>query len=220
MDADKADDLRELVAYDDDTAGGLMTTDYFWIYPHRTVAATIAKIREIAPETEFIYYLYVTDQSEKLLGTLSLRTLLLAAPDATIHSIMDTELVTVRPDASAQDVAATIARYDLLACPVTDERGMMLGIVTVDDAIDAIIPERLDQTVAALHQTRPSVAARKRRPVRPRRCAATGEFWSLSSPCSVRVSSRPRPATTSAASRRTRRPARASATRRCGRSSR
>ncbi|HEV3086318.1 MAG TPA: CBS domain-containing protein [Candidatus Elarobacter sp.] len=143
MDAETAEDLRELVAYDEDTAGGLMTTDYFWIYPHRTVAATIAKIRQIAPETEFIYYLYVTDQSEKLLGTLSLRTLLLSAPDATIHSIMDTDIISVRPDTSAEDVTATIARYDLLAVPVTDERGKMLGIVTVDDAIDAIIPERL-----------------------------------------------------------------------------
>jgi CBS domain-containing protein len=143
MDAETADDLRELVAYDEDTAGGLMTTDYFWIYPHRTVSATIAKIREIAPETEFIYYLYVTDQSEKLMGVLSLRTLLLSSPGATIHSIMDSDLITVRPDMSAEDVTATIARYDLLACPVTDERGKMLGIVTVDDAIDAIIPERL-----------------------------------------------------------------------------
>jgi magnesium transporter len=143
MDAETADDLRELVAYDEDTAGGLMTTDYCWIYPHRTVSATIAKIREIAPETEFIYYLYVTDQSEKLMGVLSLRTLLLSAPGATIHSIMDADLITVRPDTSAEDVTATIARYDLLACPVTDESGKMLGIVTVDDAIDAIIPERL-----------------------------------------------------------------------------
>ncbi|HTD36533.1 MAG TPA: CBS domain-containing protein [Candidatus Limnocylindrales bacterium] len=143
MDAETAEDLRELVAYDEDTAGGLMTTDYFWIYPHRTVTATIAKIRQIAPETEFIYYLYVTDQSEKLLGILSLRTLLLSAADATIHSIMDTDLVAVRPDTPAEEVAATIARYDMLAVPVTDEGGKMLGIVTVDDAIDAIIPERL-----------------------------------------------------------------------------
>src|ERR1035437_9597329 len=143
MDSDDAADLLELVAYDEDTAGGLMTTDYCWIYPHRTVSSTIAKIREIAPETEFIYYLYVTDQSEKLMGVLSLRTLLLSAPGATIHSIMDADLITVRPDTSAEDVTATIARYDLLACPVTDESGKMLGIVTVDDAIDAIIPERL-----------------------------------------------------------------------------
>ncbi len=143
MEPETAEELRELVAYDEDTAGGLMTTDYFWVYPHRTVTATIAKIRELAPETEFIYYLYVTDQSQKLLGVLSLRTLLLAAPDATIHSIMDADLVSVRSDTSGEDVAATIARYDLLACPVTDEQGTMLGLVTVDDAIDAIIPERL-----------------------------------------------------------------------------
>ena len=143
MDTETADDLRELVAYDEETAGGMMTTDYLWIYPHRTVAATMAKIRELAPETEFIYYLYVTDQSEKLLGVLSLRTLLLSSPDATIHTVMDSDIVSVRPDTPAKEVASTVARYDLLACPVVDEAGKMLGIVTVDDAIDAIIPERV-----------------------------------------------------------------------------
>jgi CBS domain-containing protein len=143
MDAETADDLRELVGYDEGTAGGMMTTDYFWIYPHRTVAATMAKIREIAPETEFIYYLYVTDQSEKLLGVLSLRTLLLSSPDATIHSVMDSDVVHVPVDTSAEEVASTIARYDLLAVPVVDDAGKILGIVTVDDAIDAIIPDRV-----------------------------------------------------------------------------
>jgi Mg2+ transporter MgtE len=143
MDAETAEDLRELVAYDEDTAGGLMTTDYMWIYPHRTVAATIAKIRELAPETEFIYYLYVTDETEKLLGVLSLRTLLLSAPDDLIHTVMTGDVVGVHPDVKATEVASTIARYDLMACPVLDEEGKMLGIVTVDDAIDAIIPERL-----------------------------------------------------------------------------
>ena len=143
MDSETADDLRELVAYDDETAGGLMTTDYFWIYPHRTVAATIAKIREIAPETEFIYYLYVTDPAEKLLGVVSLRALLLSPPDAIIQTVMFDDMVSVHPDARATDVASTIARYDLLACPVVDDDGKMLGIVTVDDAIDAIIPEKI-----------------------------------------------------------------------------
>ncbi len=150
MDTETAEDLRELVAYEDDTAGGLMTTDYMWIYPHRTVGATIAKIREIAPETEFIYYLYVIDQAEKLLGVLSLRTLLLAEPEALIHTVMEPHLITVRTDLSAEDVAATIARYDLLAVPVTDEAGLLLGIVTVDDAIDAIIPERLTKKLPRL----------------------------------------------------------------------
>jgi magnesium transporter len=143
MDAETADDLRELVAYDEETAGGMMTTDYVWIYPHRTVGATIEKIRDLAPETEFIYYLYVTDHTEKLLGVLSLRTLLLSPPDATIDSIMESALVSVHPDTKPEEVASTVARYDLLACPVLDDEGKMLGIVTVDDAIDAIIPERL-----------------------------------------------------------------------------
>ena len=147
IEPETAGELRELVEYDEDTAGGLMTTDYVWIYPHRTVAATIDKIREIGPESEFIYYLYVVDKSEKLLGVLSLRTLLLALPTAFIHKLMDTDIVSVGPDAKAEDVASTIARYDLLACPVLDDEGAILGIVTVDDAIDSILPEKLANTL-------------------------------------------------------------------------
>ena len=163
MEPEVAGELKELTSYHEDTAGGLMTTDYMWIYPHRTVAATIDKIRELAPETEFIYYLYVLDQSEKLLGVLSLRTLLLAKPTETIHAVMDTDIVHVDTDTSAQDVAHTIARYDLLACPVLDEHGVMLGIVTVDDAIDAILPEKLKRQLPRFthrhkHQERAGVA--------------------------------------------------------------
>ena len=137
-----AGELRELSKYEEDTAGGLMTTDYVWIYPHRTTEATIQKIREIAPSSEFIYYLYVVDKDDTLLGVLTLRALLLSLPTAFIEKIMETDIVTVRPDTPARDVAATIARYDLLAVPVVDEAGKMLGIVTVDDAIDAVVPEK------------------------------------------------------------------------------
>jgi magnesium transporter len=143
MNAYTADELRALVKYAEDSAGGLMTTDYVWIYPHRTTEATIRKIREIAPVSEFIYYLYVLDKEDHLLGSLSLRTLLLALPTAFIDRIMQTDLVTVHPDAPAVDVAATIAKYDLLAVPVVDDSGKMLGIVTVDDAIDAIMPDEV-----------------------------------------------------------------------------
>ena len=163
MEPERAVELRELTEYEEDTAGGLMTTDYMWIYPHRTVAATIDKIRELAPETEFIYYLYILDQSEKLLGVLSLRNLLLAKPTDTIHNIMERDVVHVDTGTSAQDVAGTIARYDLLACPVLDEKGVMLGIVTVDDAIDAILPDRLKRQLPRFtrkhkHQERAGVA--------------------------------------------------------------
>ncbi|MBV8433748.1 MAG: magnesium transporter [Candidatus Eremiobacteraeota bacterium] len=135
-----AEELRELVKYAEDSAGGLMTTDYVWIYPHRTTEATIRKIREIAPASEFIYYLYVLDKEDRLLGTLSLRTLLLALPTAFIDRIMDTDIVSVHPNASAVEVAAAIAKYDLLAIPVVTDDGKLVGIVTVDDAIDAIMP--------------------------------------------------------------------------------
>ena len=78
-----------------------------------------------------------------MLGALSLRTLLLALPTAFIDRIMETDLVTVAPDTPDVDVASTIAKYDLLAIPVVDEAGTMLGIVTVDDAIDAIMPDEV-----------------------------------------------------------------------------
>ena len=160
MNAYTAGELRELVKYDEDTAGGLMTTDYVWIYPHRTTEATIRKIREIAPASEFIYYLYVLDKQDHLLGTLSLRTLLLALPTAFIDRIMETEVVTVAPDAPAVDVAATIARYDLLAVPVVDPNGTMLGIVTVDDAIDAIMPDEVAKKLPRLTAHRHTATAR------------------------------------------------------------
>jgi magnesium transporter len=159
MNAYTAGELRELVKYDEDTAGGLMTTDYVWIYPHRTTEATIRKIREIAPASEFIYYLYVLDKEDHLLGTLSLRTLLLSLPTAFIDRIMETDMVTVAPDTPAVDVAATIARYDLLAVPVVDDHGKMLGIVTVDDAIDAIMPDEVAKKLPRLTARRHSTAA-------------------------------------------------------------
>jgi CBS domain-containing protein/sporulation protein YlmC with PRC-barrel domain len=160
-DREYADELEDLVEYESDTAGGLMTTDYVWIFPHRTTAATIAKIREIGPETEFIYYLYVTDDARKLVGVISLRTLLLALPTAFIHKLMDTDVVSVSPDTSAEDVASTIARYDLLAVPVLDAEGRVLGIVTVDDAIDAIIPEKIANSLPRFvrhHAKKPAIA--------------------------------------------------------------
>ena len=130
-------------------AGGLMTTDYFWIYPHRTtVAATIGEDpAELAPETEFVYYLYVTDDpAEKLLGTiLSLRTLLLSAPDGdSSRCVMETDIVST----SSADARADRRRLDdralRFACRArcSTMTASMLGIVTVDDAIDAIIPEQ------------------------------------------------------------------------------
>ncbi|HVA38536.1 MAG TPA: CBS domain-containing protein [Candidatus Dormibacteraeota bacterium] len=161
MEPETAGELRELATYEPDTAAGLMTKDFVWIYPHRTAAATMEKLREISPDTDFIYYLFVTDQSMRLLGVLSLRTLILAAPDATIESIMESDVVAVHPEQDARDVASTIARYDLLAVPVVDDDGIMSGIITVDDAIDVLLPEKvrkqLPRFTARHHRAAPDV---------------------------------------------------------------
>ncbi|MBV9270178.1 MAG: magnesium transporter [Candidatus Eremiobacteraeota bacterium] len=154
-----AGELRELVKYAEDTAGGLMTTDYVWIYPHRTAEQTIRKIREIAPEQEFIYYLYVVDRQDHLLGILTLRDLLLADPSAPIERIMKTDLITVDAEAEAREVAGTIARYDLLAVPVIDAAHRILGIVTVDDALDAIMPEDLIKNVPRITRKTPATSS-------------------------------------------------------------
>jgi CBS domain-containing protein len=156
-----AGELRDLVNFDDDTAGGMMTTDYVWIYPHRTAMATIEKLRELAPETEFIYYLYVTDRARTLLGVLSLRTLLLSLPTAFVSKIMDGDVYSVSAQTSAEEVASLIARYDLLAVPVVDGHGKILGIVTVDDAIDAILPEKLANSMPRMtsHKRREALAS-------------------------------------------------------------
>ena len=153
-----------------------MTTDYTWIYPHRTAEATIRKIREIAPTSEFIYYLYVVDKDDKLLGALSLRTLLLADPAESIDTIMETDLV---DDPSRHVVARTSRRRSRATicspCRSSTTRGKMLGIVTVDDAIDAIMPEdmarKLPQFTARRHSHRG--AQRRRLATRRARSAPT-----------------------------------------------
>ena len=153
MDAETAEDLRELVQYDDETAGGLMTTDYVWIYPHRTVAATIAQDSRAGPRDR----VHLLPLRRRPIGEAARRALAAHAPallpDATIHTIMDTDLVSVapttRPSTSPRRSRATIC------WPVrsSTRAGKMLGIVTVDDAIDAIIPERLKKQLPRLTRT-------------------------------------------------------------------
>ena len=153
MDAYTAGELRELVKYPEDTAGGMMTTDYVWIYPHRTTEATIRKIREIAPVSEFIYYLYVLDKEDQsarcaLTASAAARACRRRSSTASWRPIWSPS----RPDTPAVDVASTIAKYDLLAVPVVDDAGKMLGIVTVDDAIDAIMPDEVAKKLPHLRR--------------------------------------------------------------------
>ncbi|HEX8939673.1 MAG TPA: CBS domain-containing protein [Candidatus Limnocylindrales bacterium] len=140
MERDEAEEVQELLGYAEDSAGGIMTTEYIAVPATLTAAQTIERLRELEPDAETIYYVYVTDAEEHLVGVLSLRDLIVAPPDTTISAVMHDEPVAVGTGASQQEVAQVVARYNLLAVPVVDEEGHLEGIVTVDDAIDTVLP--------------------------------------------------------------------------------
>jgi magnesium transporter len=140
MEKDEADEVTELLGYPEDSAGGIMTTEFIAVPATLTAAGTIDRLRELEPDAETIYYVYVTDVDEKLVGVLSLRDLIVAPPETAIGDVMIREPVAVDVHANQDDVAAIVARYNLLAVPVVDAEGRLEGIVTVDDAMDSILP--------------------------------------------------------------------------------
>ena len=142
LDIEDAEDIQELLEHEEDTAGGLMTNDYIAYPPTLSVSEAIERFKQDAEEIETIYYIYIVDEDEKLLGVLSLRELLLAEPNKRLDEIMVTNLKTVLPDADENVVAAAISKYNLVAIPVVDNEGYLLGIVTVDDIIDRILPPK------------------------------------------------------------------------------
>jgi magnesium transporter len=140
MERDEADEVQELLGYPENSAGGIMTTEYIAIPEHLTAAQTIERLRELEPDAETIYYVYVVDDNEHLVGVLSLRDLIVAPPDAVVRDFMHPDPVAVDVLADQHEVAQVVARYNLLAVPVVDKEGRLQGIVTVDDAIDTVIP--------------------------------------------------------------------------------
>lgn len=130
------EDIRLLSSYLEGTAGAIMSSEYATLLPNMSVADAIKMLRSEAPDTETIYFAYVLDEARKLLGVLSLKQLILAQEDQNINELMVTNVLFAKVDADQDDVAKTIARYDLLALPIVDEQGIMVGIVTHDDAMD------------------------------------------------------------------------------------
>ncbi len=141
MERDEAEELGELLAYPEDTAGGMMTTEFITLSASMTGAQAIDRLREMEPDAETIYYVYVVDEEDRLVGVLSLRDLIVAKPDTKIGTVMIPEPVTVGALADEDEVAEVVAHYNLLAVPVIDATGHIVGIVTVDDAMDAILPD-------------------------------------------------------------------------------
>jgi magnesium transporter len=140
MEKDEKAEVQELLGYPEDSAGGIMTTEFVAVPAHLTAAETIDMLRQLEPNAETIYYVYVTDDDGRLVGVLSLRDLIVAAPDTQIGEVMIKEPVAVGVLADQDEVAEVVAHYNLLAVPVIDEEGRLAGIVTVDDALDTVLP--------------------------------------------------------------------------------
>ncbi|HLG20128.1 MAG TPA: magnesium transporter [Bdellovibrionota bacterium] len=138
------DDVRRLLQYGEKTAGALMTTEYASLPAQVTVAEAMAKLRNIAPDRETIYYIYIIDGDRKLLGTISLRDLVLARPTQKIEDFMSVDPISVRVDMDQEEVAKMVAKYDFLALPVIDPDKRLVGIITHDDAMDVVEREQTE----------------------------------------------------------------------------
>jgi CBS domain-containing protein/sporulation protein YlmC with PRC-barrel domain len=140
MQPEEAEEVSMLLAYPEDTAGGLMTTELVAIPAGLTCEATIHRLRELAPKAETIYYVYVVDDDSRLVGVLSLRDLVIAPPETHIGDIMVQNVIHVYVEDHANEVAQVLARYNLLAVPVVNEEEKLLGIITVDDTLERLLP--------------------------------------------------------------------------------
>ncbi len=146
MEPDDREDLQELLAYPEDTAGGIMTNSFVTVPGDWTAAQVLAYLRTLEPGPDLLYYLYIVPKvgSWQLAGVVSLRDLVVrAAEDTRMDEAMlpASELITVHSGEAAREVARTLATYNLLALPVLDDEGDIVGVVTLDDAIDLILPE-------------------------------------------------------------------------------
>jgi magnesium transporter len=142
MEPDERDDVAELLAYDEDTAAGLMTTEYVALPAGLTAAEGLARLRALEEPPDPLYHVYfVADEAnDRLVGVVPLRDLVLTTDHTPLHALAWHDFQAVRADETSRTVAERMAEYDLAAVPVVDDRGALLGIVTIDDAVDVLVP--------------------------------------------------------------------------------
>jgi magnesium transporter len=138
------EDIRRLIAYEEGTAGSVMTSDYATLSPQLTAHQAVERLREVAPDKETIYYAYVVDDHRKLLGFVSLKDLIVARREARVGEIMHPDVIFVRVDDDQETAAREIQKYDLLALPVLNGGDALVGIITHDDALDIITQEHTE----------------------------------------------------------------------------
>lgn len=141
MRGEERDEVEELQGYDSETAGGIMSPRFFALNRDMTAAQAITELQRVHDEMEMVFYVYVINELEQLLGVVSLRQLVTTKPETTLFELMTSEIVSVEPDEDQEEVAKIASRYGLLAVPVVDDANKLLGIVTVDDVIDVLREE-------------------------------------------------------------------------------
>ncbi|PLX76291.1 MAG: magnesium transporter [Desulfuromonas sp.] len=140
METEDSQEIEQLLQYDEETAGGIMATEFFSLQEELTVKEAIAALQE-QEDAEMVFYLYVTNSHNQLVGVLSLRKLLTVSPARKLKDIMDGDIISVRIDMDQEEVAKVVEKYNILAVPVVDDANKLMGIITVDDIIDVIRAE-------------------------------------------------------------------------------
>jgi len=141
MDDDDEARVRKLLAWPADSAGGIMSTDFFTQPDTATCGASVRALQRSTEDRENVHYVYVIDSGNRLVGVVSLRTLVVRPPNTPLVSVMTRDPITVGPREDQEEVARYVARYDLLSLPVVDEHRRIMGIVTVDDVVDVLREE-------------------------------------------------------------------------------
>ena len=136
--------IKELLGYEDDTAGGIMTTEYLALYEDMLIHNVIERIRSITPETEHIDTIFVINKEKVLVGTVSLRDILISSEEKTLQKICNKHFIYAKPEMDQEEVARLVSKYDLKAIPVLNSKKAILGIITVDDIIDVITEEHTE----------------------------------------------------------------------------
>ncbi|MDX1699285.1 MAG: magnesium transporter [Melioribacteraceae bacterium] len=152
IDQDDSEDVQELLKYPEDTAGGIMTSNFVSVDSRATIKDAIAAVRNNAEEFDHIYHIYVLKENEELLGIVSLKSLLINPLKKKVKSVIQEDLMFVTPDVDQEEVANIMQKYDLVAIPVVDEHRRMLGRITFDDIQDVIEDEASEdiQKIAGL----------------------------------------------------------------------
>jgi CBS domain-containing protein len=142
MEAESSHDVRELLEYADETVGSLMSTEFVSFNKGITAGQAIEELRRQKPEDDMLYSIMVTDDKERLVATISLRDLIVEAPETELHQIMDVKLITVFDDDKIDSLAEIISKYNMLAIPVIDTMSTIQGLVIIDDIITDLLDKR------------------------------------------------------------------------------